>query len=123
MLGGRTPDCQQFVQQHAQRVDIAACVDVQPAHLGLFGAHVQRSADHLGKAGKHRPLGELLTGRLGHSEVDDLWHRSAIVQGDQHVGWFQIAVNNSFGVCMLDRLADEDKQFQSFIGAELAVRQ
>ena len=38
---------QQLVQQHAQAVDVAARVHVQPAHLRLLGAHVQRRADHL----------------------------------------------------------------------------
>ena len=38
---------QQFVQQHAQRVDVAAGVDVQLVQLGLFGAHVLERADDL----------------------------------------------------------------------------
>ena len=38
---------QQLVKQHAQRVDIAARIDVQAAHLRLLGAHVHRRADHL----------------------------------------------------------------------------
>ena len=36
---------QQLVEQHAQRVDVAARVDVQAAHLGLLGAHVLERAD------------------------------------------------------------------------------
>ena len=38
---------QQLVEQHAQRIDVAAGIDVQPAHLRLLGAHVQRRADEL----------------------------------------------------------------------------
>ena len=37
----------QFVEQHAQRVDVAARVDVQLVELGLLGAHVLERADHL----------------------------------------------------------------------------
>jgi hypothetical protein len=38
---------EQFVEQHAQAVDVAAGVDVQAAHLGLLRAHVGRRADEL----------------------------------------------------------------------------
>ena len=31
---------EQFVEQHAQRIDVAARVDVQLVELGLLGAHV-----------------------------------------------------------------------------------
>ena len=41
---------QQLVQQHAQRIDVAARVDVELTELGLLGAHVERRADHLREA-------------------------------------------------------------------------
>ena len=66
---------EQFVEQHAQRVDVAAGVDVEAGHLRLLGAHVERRADHLGEGGEQRLLGELLARRLGHAEVDHLGHR------------------------------------------------
>ena len=47
---------QQLVQQHAQRIDVAPRVDVQAGHLRLFGAHVERRADHLGEAREQRLL-------------------------------------------------------------------
>ena len=37
---------QQLVQEHAQRVDVAARIDPESAHLRLLGAHVLRRADH-----------------------------------------------------------------------------
>ena len=36
---------QQLIQQHAQRIDIAARIDIQPAEHRLFRAHVGRRAD------------------------------------------------------------------------------
>src|SRR5262245_24940204 len=33
---------QQLVQEHTQRINVAARIDVDPAHLGLLGTHVLR---------------------------------------------------------------------------------
>ena len=57
-------------------------------------------------------LGQLLPGRLGHAEVDHLRHRLAVVQGDQHVGRLEVAVDDALLMGVLDRLADRDEQFQ-----------
>ena len=51
---------EQLVEQHAERIDVAAGIDVEAVHLGLLGAHVERRADHLAEAGVERLLGELL---------------------------------------------------------------
>ena len=37
---------EEFVDQHAQRVDVAASIGAQRAHLRLLGAHVFQRADH-----------------------------------------------------------------------------
>ena len=49
---------EQFVEQHAQRVDVAARVNVQPAHLRLFRTHVGRRADELFERGEQRLVGQ-----------------------------------------------------------------
>ena len=97
---------QQFVEQHAERIDVGARVDVQAAHLGLLGAHVQRRADHLREVGVDRALGQLLVDRFGHAEVDDLGHRLAVVRRDQHVRRLDVAVDDPFLMGVLHRLAD-----------------
>ena len=71
---------QQLIQQHAERIDIAASIDVQPAHFGLLGTHVQRRADHLSVGREQCLLSQLLTGGLCHAEVNDLGNRFAIVK-------------------------------------------
>jgi hypothetical protein len=43
---------QQFIKQHAQTVNIAARVNVQPAHLRLLRTHVGRGANELFEAVK-----------------------------------------------------------------------
>ncbi len=102
---------QQFVQDHAQGVDISAGVDVQRRWVGLFRRHVGRRADD-------RPgIGEALVGqplfrRLGHSEIDHFWRRSAVDLGHQHVARLEVAVNDPLLVRVLHRMADQHEQLQ-----------
>ena len=76
------------------------------AHLGLLRAHVQRRADHLREPRVDRLVGQLLADRLGDAEVDDLHHRLAVVQRDQHVRGLEVAVDDPLLVGVLHRLAD-----------------
>ena len=110
---------QQFVQQHAQRIDVAAGVDIQPAHLRLLGRHVERRADQLREAGEQGLFGQLLPGGFGDAEVDHLDHRPAVVQRDQHVGRLEVAVNDALLMGMLHRLADRDEQLQPLADGQL----
>ena len=70
---------QQFVEKDAERIDVAAGVDVELIQLGLLRAHVLGRADHRAEAGEQRLVGELRPGRLGDAEVDDLGHGPAVV--------------------------------------------
>ena len=76
---------QQFVEQHAQRIDVAPRVDVQLVQLGLLRAHVFERADHLAQPVNIVRSVSCWPDRLGHAEVDDLGHRPAVVLRDQHV--------------------------------------
>ncbi len=62
---------QQFIQQHAQRIDVTASVDIQTAHLGLLGTHVHRRADQLAVSRVDRLVGQLMMQRFGDAKVDD----------------------------------------------------
>ena len=112
---------EQLVQQHAQRIDVAASVDVQPAHLGLFRAHVQRRADHLRELRVDRAVGELLVDRLGDAEVDDLGHRLAVVRRHQHIRRLDVAVDDSLLMRVLDGLTNGDEQVQPLAAAQLIL--
>ena len=112
---------QQLVQQHAQRVDVAARVDVELVDLRLLGRHVFQRADDRPEAGDQRLVGQLLPGRLGHAEVDDLRHRLAVIEGDQHVGGLEVAVDDALLMRVLHRLADRDEQFQPLPRREVVL--
>jgi hypothetical protein len=62
----------QFVEHHAQRVDVAARVDIDSADLRLLGAHILRRADHRAVLGEDRLVRQRPVERLGDAEVDDL---------------------------------------------------
>jgi hypothetical protein len=63
---------QEFVKQHAEAVNVRARVDVQPAHLGLFGTHVGGCPDELMQVGVDGRVGQAPFDGLGDAEIDDL---------------------------------------------------
>ena len=103
---------QQFVEQHAQRIDVRPRVHVEVVELRLLGRHVERRAQHRLVGRVQRPLGQRLVHRLGQPEVDDLGHRLVVVGGDQDVGGFQVAVNDPLLMRVLDGLAHLHEQVQ-----------
>ena len=98
-----------------------ARVDVEVVELRLLGAHVLQRADDGAEVGEQRALGQLLAGRLGDAEVDDLRHRLAVVQRDQHVRRLEVAVNDPFLMGVLHGLADRHEQFQPLARRELML--
>ena len=109
--GGRADE--QFVEQHAQRIDVAAGIDIGVAERRLLGAHVLGRPDQLAVLGKVRLLGQPLLGCLGDAKVDDLGDRFAIQLGDQHVGRLEVPVDDPLLMGMLDRTADVDEDPQT----------
>jgi hypothetical protein len=104
---------QQLVEQHAERIDVAARVDIQAAHLGLFGRHVERGPDHLLEPGEERQIREPLgLDGFGHTKVDDLRHRHAIVQRDEDVRGLDVAVDDALLMRVLDGVADGDEEVE-----------
>src|SRR5262249_10543920 len=77
----------------------------------------RRSDDHP-DAGEKRRLGQPWPGRLGDAEVDYFRHRLAIVEGDDHVGRLQVAMDDALLMSVLNRLADGNEQFQPRPGRE-----
>ena len=108
----RRPPGQQFVEQHAETVNVAARVNVPPAHLRLFGTHVSWCADKLIVGGEQRVVGQASLGRLGDAEINHLRHGHAVVQRHENVGRLDVAVDDAFLMRVLDGVANLDEQFQ-----------
>ena len=119
-IEGRDAD-EQFVEEHAEGIDVAAGVDVEPIHLGLLGAHVERRADHLLEAGVDGEVGEPLLHGLGDAEVDDLGHGRAVVQGDEDVRGFEVAVDDPFLMRVLHGVADLDEKIEPLGGGKFRL--
>ncbi len=86
---------EQFVEQHAQAVDVAARVNVQAGHHRLLGTHVGRCADELLEGGEERLVGQPSLRGLGDAEVNHLGDGHAVVDGDEDVRGLDVAVNDA----------------------------
>ena len=83
---------QQPIEQHAERIDIAAGVDVGGTSAQLFRAHVRQRSHQLTVRGLNGHPLDVGAGRPRDPEVEDL--RLAAV-GDEHVGRLEIAVDDA----------------------------
>ncbi len=108
----------QFVEKHSQRIDIASRVDSQPAHLSLLGTHVSGRTDHLAIRGINRFLGQVLAESLRNAEVDDLDDRFTVMERDQNVRRFQIAMDDPLLMSMLNRSANVSEQLHPLAGRQ-----
>ena len=97
---------EQFIEKDAERIDIAASIDVDATHLGLLGTHVGRCADQHAARSKDGLVGQAATGGLGDAEVDDLGLRFTFGHADQDVGRLEVAVDDTLLMGVLYGLAD-----------------
>ena len=103
------PTDQQFVEQHAQAVDVAARVNVEPAHFRLLGANISWRADELLEMRIDRLIREDTLHRLGNPKINHLGHRLTIVHRDEDIGWLDVAMNDSLLMSMLDGVTNRQK--------------
>jgi len=59
--------------------------------------------------------------RFSDSKVDHLRHRHAVVQGDENVRWFEVAMNDALLMRMLDGVANLCEQFQPLLCGEIIL--
>jgi hypothetical protein len=108
---------QQFVEQHAERIDIGANVNLAASEVRLLGTHVTRRAEAAApkrhRFARSRVAKAAIAQGLGDAKVDDLRHRRAIDGCDQHVARLQVAVNDSPLVRVVHAAADLDEQPQA----------
>ena len=107
---------QQLIENDSKGIDVRSCVDVEAAHFRLLGAHVLGCADERAELCEERACGKRLRGCFGHAKVNDLWNGSVAVNGDQYVGWLEVAMDNGLLMRMLHGIADLDEQFESLPG-------
>ena len=104
---------EQFVQQHAERINIATRVNVHRAKLRLLGTHIGGRADELLKRGvKGLVTQPLLAGGLGDAEVNDLGRGRVRRAGHEDVGRFDVPMDDALLVRVLDGFANVHKQLQ-----------
>ena len=120
MVEGWLPG-QELVEQNAETVDVGPGVHVQTSGFRLLRCHVGRRADELAVLGEERLLGQFSAGRLGDSEVDHLGQWHIVVHCDEHVGRFDVAVDDALLVRVLDGVAHLPKEVQALSSAELFV--
>ena len=114
---GRARD--EFVQHHAQGINVGAGVDVRGA-LGLLGAHVFGRADQAAMLGEEGFLGEARVGGLGDAKVDDLDAGLAVYFTDEHVAGLDVAVDDALRVGVLHGGADLGEQFEPLAQTDVA---
>jgi hypothetical protein len=117
----RTLSDEQFVEHHAQGIDVCPRIEAFAGQPRLFGTHVFGRADELAGAGAQRVVELCAVERLGHAEVDDLGHRLAVRLGHQDVRRLEVAVDDRLLVRVLDTLADMDEQFEPPAQAHLLL--
>ena len=107
---------QQFIQNHAQAVDVAADVEIMRIGLNLLRAHVLNGADelaHVGLKGGNRQVG--ISGP-GHPEIDDL-HVPGRIR--QNIGGFEVAMDDAFLMPVMHRIADRCEQAETLTHIEI----
>jgi hypothetical protein len=87
---------------------------------GLLRGHVLRRAHHRPEAGVQRALGQRLSRRLRHAEVDHLGNRLVVIQGHEDVGRLEVAMDDALVMGVRDRLTDWPEQLQPLLRGELA---
>ena len=111
---------QQFVQDshRANRCSPRASMSTPPKTPPAPATYVLEGAHDRPELRGHRFIGKLPRCGLGHAEVDDLGHSSAVDDRDENIGGLEIAVDDALVMRVLHRLADRYKQFEPLLGRE-----
>jgi hypothetical protein len=105
---------QQLVQDHAERVDVAANIHGERVAQRLFGAHVVEGADKLSQIGLARRL-QVAINHTRHAEVQDL-RLAGLVHQD--VAGLKVAMQNAALVGVTDGIGNLRHEFQPGSGVQ-----
>jgi hypothetical protein len=110
--------CKQFVEHHAERIDVGSGIYIGLG-VHLLRAHISRRAHHSSRTRHQHPAAlRLLEDRFGQSEVDNARHRPAIHFRHQDVGRFQVAMDNRFLMRVLHSFTYHCENKQALGGRE-----
>ena len=112
----RAPSSEQPVQQNTEGIDIAGGRDGFPAQL--LRARALRRQEAEDRAGRIRR--RITLENLGDAEVEEPWRA---IRGNEDVRGLQIAMNHQMLVSVVDREADEPKQFEPLADIQPRSRQ
>ena len=85
----------------------------------MFGTHIKRRSDHRKESRVNRFVRQLLIERFGHTKVNHFRDRSVVVQRHHNVGWFDVSVNDTFLMSVMDGGTHIDHQIQTFANVHL----
>ena len=103
---------EQFVEHHAEGVDVRARVDVDLVG-GLLRTHVFERADEAAVRRQQRDIEQSRAERLRDSEVDHRRRGTAVAIAHEDVRRLEIAVQDALLVRGLDRVADGREQIDA----------
>ena len=111
----------QFIKHHAQRIQIAAHIHVLHAPGALLRAHVARSAHGLMNGGHRARVIRVRRGlqRLCDAEIDDLHRALVAAAAHEDVRGLQIAMQHTFFMRVLHRLADRAEKIEPLLQPQL----
>ena len=114
-LGGikRQRAGEKLVEDYSQRIDVTAGVNVADFGVGLFGAHIRGSAHEIPFARDHGGEGIAFGDGFGNSEIDNAWSGLAVNVGNENILWFQVAMDESFLMGVLNTCADLGEEFDA----------
>ncbi len=101
----------QFAEQDAERIDIGGGADRRLREL--FGCGIGRCECPQGASGG---IAGVFIEQPGDSEIEQL---DVAFGRHQHVGWFQVAMDDERAMRRLDRVADDQEQLQTLAQAHL----
>ena len=111
---GSSP-AQHVVAEHAQRVDVAAAVDVELAR-GLLGRHVVRRAERARRVGAHR------IERTQQRDAEIREHRATAAALEQNVLGLEIAMDDAVAVRRVERQREVAKDALHFVRRRASAR-
>src|SRR5262249_50433648 len=104
-----------LVECRAERIHVAAVIDLRRIAGDLLGTHVRQRADELADVGAERNGLSVEIRQAGHAEVEDFRLAQLI---DENVARFEVAVDDALRVRKMNRIAYGGEQLEALPRAQ-----